>query len=43
MAKAAIQTAAKSLNGMTLGSGLAIGGLALGLGGCFLEVNRRGG
>jgi hypothetical protein len=33
MAKAAIQTAAKSLNGMTLGSGLAIGGLALGLGG----------
>ena len=33
MAKAAIQTAAGALNGMTLGSGLAIGGLALGLGG----------
>ena len=33
MAKAAIQTASKALNGMTLGSGLAIGGLALGLGG----------
>ena len=33
MAKAALQTAAGALNGMTLGSGLAIGGLALGLGG----------
>ena len=33
MAKAAIQTAAGAPNGMTLGSGLAIGGLALGLGG----------
>ena len=33
MARAAIETGAKALNGMTLGSGLAIGGLALGLGG----------